>query len=57
MPPDSRHQGRRRSHLLRALDNEEDGASSAFLTCWVVAESEAQKVNKMGFFNKFISHL
>ena len=26
-----RHQGRRRSRLLRALDNKEDGASSAFL--------------------------
>ena len=34
-------QGRSRSHLLRALGNEEDGVSSAFPACWVVAESEA----------------
>jgi len=29
--PYSRHQGRSRSRLLRALDNEEDRVSSAFL--------------------------
>jgi len=29
--PNSRHHGRSRSRLLRALDNEEDGVSSAFL--------------------------
>jgi len=31
MPQDLRHQGRSRSLLLQALDNEENGASSAFL--------------------------
>jgi hypothetical protein len=35
---------------LRALGNAEDGVSSAFPTCWVVAESEAQRVNKMECF-------
>ena len=45
--PDSRHQGRSRSRLLRALDNEEGGVSSAFL-----------KGKQNGIFiNKFISHL
>ena len=28
----------------------EDGVASAFPTCWVVAESEAQRVNKMKKF-------
>jgi hypothetical protein len=27
----------------------EDGVPSAFPACWVVAESKAQRVNKMGF--------
>jgi hypothetical protein len=27
----------------------EDGVPSAFPACWVVAESEAQRANKMGF--------
>ena len=49
-------QGRSRSELLRALGNAEDGVSSAFPTCWVVAESEAQRVNKMEcFFAIYIS--
>jgi hypothetical protein len=43
-------QGRSRSKLLRALGNAEDGVSSAFPTCWVEAESEAQRVNKMEWF-------
>ena len=34
-------QGRSRNKLLRALGNAEDGVSSAFPACWVVAESEA----------------
>ena len=42
---DLRHQGRSRSRLLRALDNEEDGVSSAFL-----------KGKQNGIFYKFISH-
>ncbi len=34
-------QGRSRSNVLRDLGNAEDGVSSAFPACWVVAESEA----------------
>jgi len=34
--------------LPRTLGNEGDGVSSVFPTCWVVAESEAQRVNKTG---------
>jgi hypothetical protein len=44
--PDLRHQGRSRSYLLQALDNEEDGVSTAFPT---------GKQN--GIFYQFISHL
>jgi hypothetical protein len=34
---------------LQAFGNEGNGVLSAFPPCWVVAESEAQRVNKMGF--------
>jgi hypothetical protein len=52
--PNSRHHGRSPAilngidlhRLLRALDNEEDGVSSAFL-----------KGKQNGIFNKLISHL
>jgi len=40
-----RHQGRSCNRLPQGLDNAGNAVSSAFLTCWVVAESEAQKVN------------
>ena len=50
MPQIQGVQGRSRSNLLRALGNAEDGVSSAFPACWVVAESEAQRVNKMKWF-------
>ena len=43
-------QGRSRNKLLRAFGNAEDGVSSAFPACWVVAESEAQRINKIEWF-------
>ena len=39
-----RRQGCSCSNLPQALDNDGDAAPSAFPTCWVVAESEAQRV-------------
>ena len=45
--PDLRHQGRSRSRLLQALDNEEDGVSSAFPT---------GKQNGIFFINLYLIH-
>ena len=46
------------SKLPRVLGNEGKGVSPAFPTCWVVAESEAQRVNKMGnIFSNYISFM
>jgi len=39
----------RRRFVSNGVTGAEDGVASAFPACWVVAESEAQRVNKMGF--------
>ena len=54
MPQIQGVQGRSRNNLLRALGNAEDGVSSAFPACWVVAESEAQRVTKMEWFFEYL---